>query len=146
MIVNLIGIFSAIATFFGIWFGHVFVRELEAKFENLKPIIFTCIVVGLGLELASILADQNLLSAVFGVLGITILWDALEFIRQEKRVQKGHAPTNPDNPRHARILADYPDATTVNLVNREPRGNPYSTEEINMLLQNGKPGKEGESE
>ena len=43
-----------------------------------------------------------------GILGVTLLWDSFEFWRQQKRVIKGHAPANPDNPRHARILAENP--------------------------------------
>jgi hypothetical protein len=143
---NFIGLIAALCTFSGIWFGHVFVRKLEAKIAHLKPIIFSCLLVGLGLEVTSILVDKNLVSTVFGIVGITILWDALEFIRQEKRVQKGYAPANPYNPRHAAILANFPSATTVNLTARNPRGYPYSDEEIEMLLQTGKLEKRGESE
>jgi hypothetical protein len=46
--------------------------------------------------------------AVLGILGITLLWDALEMTRQQRRICKGHAHANPDNPRHARILEQYP--------------------------------------
>ena len=133
--INYMGLVAAVSTFFGIWYGHVFVRKMEAKIEHLKPLIFSCIVIGLGLEMVSIVASKNLVSAVLGIVGITVLWDALEFIRQEKRVKKGHAPANPDNPRHARILAEYQQATKVNLLNRTPREKPYSIAEFNAILQ-----------
>jgi len=41
------------------------------------------------------------------------LWDAFEFYRQHYRIQSGHAPANPDNPRHARILAGISSAAFV---------------------------------
>lgn len=144
LILNPIGVITAFTTFIGIWFGHVLVRALEAKVEKLKPVLIACLLVGVGMLTGSLMVDQVVISAVFGIGGITILWDALEFFRQEKRVRKGHAPANPKNSRHARILTDCPDATTVNLVNRDPRGGPYSTEEINKILQSGRTGTQGE--
>ncbi len=56
----------------------------------------------------------------FGLaLGITALFDALEFRRQFRRVKQGHAPANPNNPRHAPWLAEGK-ATTADLLKREP--------------------------
>jgi len=42
-----------------------------------------------------------LVSTILGILGITLLWDALELVRQAQRVKIGRAPANPANPRHA---------------------------------------------
>jgi len=44
---------------------------------------------------------------------MTFLWDAFEFYRQHYRIQSGHAPANPDNPRYARILAGISSAAFV---------------------------------
>jgi hypothetical protein len=56
-----------------------------------------------------------------GIVGITVLFDALEFRRQFKRVKKGHAPANPHNPRHAPLLASG-QATAIEWLDREPAG------------------------
>jgi len=72
-------------------------------------------------------------SAVCGILGITLLWDSLEFYRQQNRIRGGHAPANPHNPRHAHILATHPTATTVDWLERNPRGIPYSSEELREI-------------
>ena len=120
MELNLIGLTAAISTFLGIWLGHVAVRIIERKAEKLwKPIAIT-LTLGLALEFLSLFTDHLLLNTALGILGITILWDALEFVRQEKRVKKGHAPANPSNPRHSRILGEYPSAITLDLLKREP--------------------------
>ena len=118
MELNLTGLTAAISAFLGIWLGHVAVRIIERSAKKLWPPILVAIVLGLTLEVWSLITDYRLLSIAAGILGITVLWDALEFVRQEKRVKKGHAPANPFNPRHARILANYPSATTVDLLKK----------------------------
>lgn len=117
---NFVGITAACFAFIGIWLGHVSVRIIERNAKTLWPPILIALILGLALETFSLSTVHRPLSTAFGILGITILWDALEFVRQEKRVKKGHAPANPSNPRHARILAEYPSATTVDLLKREP--------------------------
>ncbi len=74
------------------------------------------------MEFLSLSIANRPLSVVFGILGITLLFDALELTRQQKRIKKGHAPANPNNPRHARILAAHSSATTLDLLKREPFG------------------------
>ena len=120
---NTIGVISAITTLLTIWFGHVMVRNLEVKLTRIVPAMFVCILLGFIFIFGALLSNQNWLSASSGILGITFLWDALEFKRQEKRVKVGHAPANLANPRHLMILAQYPTATTFDLLDREPRGN-----------------------
>jgi hypothetical protein len=132
--INFIGITAALAVFLGIWLGHVSVRVIERNAKKLWLPIAIAIVLGLVLEIFSLLTVNCLLSTATGILGITILWDALEFIRQEKRVKKGHAPANPSNPRHAQILADYPSATTHDLLNRDPVGRQVSSDEAIQLI------------
>jgi len=117
---NLIGPITAISAFLGIWLGHVSVRVIERNTQSLLSPILIALALGIALEIYSLFTAYRLLSTAIGILGITILWDALEFFRQEKRVKKGHAPANPSNPRHAKILAEYPYATTLDLLKREP--------------------------
>lgn len=135
MEINFIGLIAAIAAFLGIWLGHVSVRIIERNTKKLWPPILTALAIGFALEIYSLSTVHSLLSAVAGILGITILWDALEFVRQEKRVKKGHAPANPSNPRHAQILAECPTATTLDLLKREPIGSTINMEEAAQLIQ-----------
>jgi hypothetical protein len=120
---NYVGVTAALAAFLGIWLGHVSVRIIERNAKRLWQPILIAIILGLGLEIWSLFTDHQLLNTALGIIGITILWDALEFVRQEKRIKKGHAPANPSNPRHAQILADY------------PSGRQVSSDEANQLIQ-----------
>ncbi|MBK8783696.1 MAG: DUF4491 family protein [Anaerolineales bacterium] len=136
MHINLIGPAAALATFLGVWLGHVSVRKIERETVHLwKPTVIA-VILGLALETASLLTSSLTLSAISSILGVTLLWDALEIsIRQPKRIQHGHAPANPNNPRHASILAGYPEATTIDWLNRDPRGIPYSSAELASIKE-----------
>lgn len=134
MELNLIGLTAALSAFLGIWLGHVSVRVIERTAKTLWPPILIALVLGLALETWSLLTDYRLLNTALGILGITVLWDALEFVRQEKRVKKGHAPANPENPRHARILVGHPAATTLDLLKRDPIGHPVTPDEARTLV------------
>jgi len=116
MQLNYIGIIAAVTAFLGIWLGHITVR----KTEFVSPTIWlpTIIFAGLGItfEFFSLSTVHTPLSTALGILGITLLWDAFEFTRQQRRIRKGHAPANPRNPRHVKIMAEYPSATTVDLL------------------------------
>lgn len=132
-----IGLVAAASTFFGVWFGHVAVRKIEFRTEKLWIPIVATLALGLSLETWSLVTDHLLLSAATSILGITLLWDSFEFWRQQKRIIKGHASANPDNPRHTRILAENPSATTLDLLNRDPVGRPVSTvEDIQLITDN----------
>lgn len=135
MTINTIGALAAITTIISIWFGHVMVRRLEARLVSVGSVIVVCILLGLFFLAGAILIDSNQNSAILGIIGITFLWDALEFKRQQKRVKIGHAPANPENPRHARVLTQYTTATTIDILDREPKGGPYSQVEIESILQ-----------
>ena len=132
--INSIGIVSAIVTLFTIAVGHIMVREVEYRINQIQHAIIICILLGIGFGLASLTTVNKIISTVFGIMWITFLWDGLEFFRQQQRVIKGHAPANPDNPRHQKILSHYPSATTENLTDRDPRGYPYTDEEIRSIL------------
>jgi hypothetical protein len=136
MEINLIGLTAALAAFLGIWLGHVSVRVIESNAKKLWAPILIAIILGLILEIYSLSTVNRLLSTAAGILGITILWDAFEFIRQEKRVKKGHAPANPSNLRHVQILAKYSSATTLDLLKRNPVGRQVNPEEgIQLITQ-----------
>lgn len=121
---NTLGLTAAITAFLTIWIGHVAVRKIEAEARNIKTPMFIAIAFGLITGYFSLISVNRPLSTVLGILGITLLWDAFEIYRQQNRIKKGHAPANPNNPRHAKILAEYPSATKLDLLKREPTGFP----------------------
>ena len=120
MTINLLGLIAAVTAFFSIWFGHVAVRKIESISRTiwLPSTIFA--ILGLCCEWLSLKAPSLEVTTVFGILGMTLLFDGFELNRQQRRVIKGHAPANPDNPRHAKILKEYASATTLDLLKRKP--------------------------
>lgn len=131
--IQLAGFWMALATFLSIWLGHVGVRWLEARSPRIWPPIVVLVTLGLLLNIFSVFvpslnlaSNPNTLLTISGlasIVGITLLWDALEMYRQQGRVKKGHAPANPNNPRHAAYLAAGT-AMTEDLLAREPQGAP----------------------
>lgn len=135
MPLNWIGLVSALATFLGVWFGHVTVRKVEYFSPTVWLPSLVALLLGLSLEMGALLSSNLYLSAALGILGITILWDSLEFWRQHQRVAKGHAPANPHNPRHRRLLAENGPATTIDWLDRDPLGRQLSPEERVEMLE-----------
>jgi len=133
MNINWIGLVAGLAAFLGIWGGHVAVRKIEAAVERLWLPTGAALLLGALFEALALRAGDARLAAACGILGATCLWDALEFQRQQKRVRIGHAPANPANPRHARLLAESPPAGTLDWLKREPRGSAYTPEELSAL-------------
>ena len=133
---NWIGLVAALTAFLSIWAGHVAVR----KIEFVSPTIWlpTLIFISLGLiaEYYSLIIVHLPVQTALGIIGITLLWDAFEFTRQQKRIIKGHAPANPNNPRHAKILAEHKTATTLDLLKRDPIGHVVSADEAIQLITN----------
>jgi uncharacterized protein DUF4491 len=134
MELNSIGLIAAMSTFVGVWFGHVAVRKMESISPTLWLPITAFAITGIALEWISLTTSHFSLSIVTGILGFTFLWDALEFTRQQNRIKNGHAPANPNNPRHARLLHEYPPATTLDLLKRDPLGKPVSHREAIKLI------------
>ena len=134
MELNFIGLVAAASTFFGVWFGHVAVRKIESISRTIWLPTTMFAIAGIALEWYSLITSNFLLSTALGILGITFLWDALEFTRQQNRIKKGHAPANPDNPRHARLLREHMTSTTLDLLKREPVGKPVSHQEAVQLI------------
>jgi len=131
---NTLGLTAALTAFLTIWLGHVAVRKVEAEARDIRIPILTAILLGLLTEYFSLAAVNRQLSTSLGILGVTLLWDAFELHRQEKRVKHGHAPANPNNPRHAKILAEYSSATTLDLLKRDPVGHPVPPDEAPKLI------------
>jgi hypothetical protein len=131
---NTTGIAAALAIFLGVWLGHVAVRKIEFVSRTIWLPAVLAALAGLALLISSFFATLNSISAVLGIVGVTLLWDAFEFTRQERRIRKGHAPANPQNPRHARILSECPEATTLDLLAREPVGRRVGLEEAPQLV------------
>lgn len=100
---NLVGLAAAVSAFFSIWLGHVSVRKIEFASATIWLPAIGFAGLGLILEALSLVVHALPASAALGIIGITLLWDALELKRQENRVRIGHAPANPNNPRHASL-------------------------------------------
>ena len=107
--------------------------------ERVWILVTLVLLFGIGLLTASFLTLNLILSTICGILAVTLFWDALELaVRQPNRIKHGHAPANPNNPRHARILDAHPSATTIDWLNRDPRGYPYTVDELNAIQENRK--------
>jgi hypothetical protein len=127
---NLIGLAAAATAFLSIWLGHVSVRRIESAAPALALPSAALAGAGVLLELFSSRSTNLVISAAAGILGITLVWDAIELWRQQDRVRRGHAPAHPANPRHALFLAEPgTHATTHDLLKREPRGHPVALED-----------------
>jgi hypothetical protein len=90
----------AVLTVGTIGLGHVAVRKLNYPYGSKPAPVF--LVLGLGLLVLSLFTKANLTSAALGIVGMTTLWDAVEFIRQEEHIRRGHALANPDRPVESR--------------------------------------------
>jgi uncharacterized membrane protein len=134
MSLNWIGLIAALTTFLGIWIGHVTVRKIDYVSSSVWLPSLVAFTLGILLEVGALLSSNLYLSTALGILGITVLWDALEFWRQHHRIIKGHAPANPDNPRHQAILAESSFATTVDLLDRYPSGRTISADDLSNPL------------
>ncbi|MGB8982078.1 MAG: DUF4491 family protein, partial [Anaerolineales bacterium] len=135
MEINVLGLVAALTAFLTIWFGHVAVRRIEfaAPAIWLPAVIFTTL--GLLTEYWSLVTENLVLKTALGIAGITFLFDAFELVRQQRRIRKGHAPANPRNPRHAAILAEpNSHATTLDLLKREPIGEPVNPDQAAQLV------------
>ena len=131
---NWIGLVAALTAFLSIWFGHVAVRKIESTSRTIWIPTVTALALGLITEYCSLITVNLSLKTALGITGITLLWDALEFTRQQKRILKGHAPANPNNPRHVKILAEHKSATTLDLLKRDPVDRLVSHDEAIKLI------------
>jgi hypothetical protein len=140
MELNTIGFVAAVSTFFGVWFGHVAVRKIESISPGIWLPAMLFFLAGMLSEWLALLSSNTLLSSGFGILGFTFFWDAIEFFRHQNRIKKGHAPANPANPRHARLLRESSNATTLDVLKRDPIGRQVSqTEAIQLITDRSSP-------
>lgn len=91
---NFTGIILAVVVFVTIGFGHVFVRK--ANYHYGTKLGIPLYIIGGIMLIYSLFVERDLFSAILGITAITIIWDGLEMYRQEKRIEKGHAPRNPN--------------------------------------------------
>jgi len=134
MMINSLGLVAAASAFLSIWLGHVAVRRIEFQAKILWVPITISLLFGLAVEFLSIWSNSLLIKTVLGIVGIIMIWSSVEFIRQEKRIKKGHAPANLNNPRHVRILNEFPSANIHDLLKREPLGKPVTQLEAIQLV------------
>ena len=71
--INATGFAAALATFLGVWLGHVMVRKVEAQVSRIGPAMAVCVLLGLACEAGALLSRGNALSGALGILGITWL-------------------------------------------------------------------------
>jgi hypothetical protein len=107
------GIVSGLITMIGVWCGHILVRKIDFNAAALRWPVFLFMAAGGGCLLISTFLVHPIFAAGMGICGVILFWDGLELSQQEKRVRIGHAPANPMNPRHRKILESCPDATIV---------------------------------
>lgn len=94
------GVVLALITFGTIAFGHVAVRRANYLYGT-KPVPYV-LFAGLAFLFLSLRMHDDLASAALGIVGMTTLWDSFELMRQEERIRRGHAPSNPKRPVEAR--------------------------------------------
>jgi len=136
MELNYTGPVAAASVFLGVWFGHVAVRKIESISATIWLPTLGFAFVGIVLGWGSLSTSDPLLSTACGILGFTFLWDVAEFTRQQNRIKKGHAPANPKNPRHVRLMRESAVATTLDLLRRDPIGRPVThTEAIQLITE-----------
>jgi hypothetical protein len=87
------GLVLAALIFGTIGLGHVAVRKLNYRYGT-KPAPFF-LVLGLAFLGLSLLVTSDLASAALGIVRMTTLWDAVEFVRQEERIRPGACPGEP---------------------------------------------------
>jgi uncharacterized membrane protein len=88
------GIIIGLISFIAIALYHPIVIKAEYYFTKKIWPIFA--VAGAVMLILSLFVTQVIISAGLAVLGITNLWSIGELIHQEKRVEKGWFPKNPN--------------------------------------------------
>ena len=132
---NFIGLVAAASAFLAIWVGHVAVRRIEFASPSIRLPAAAFAASGLVLAGLSLVAGSVVISTGLGIAAVTLLWDALDWRRQEVRVHSGHAPANPVNPRHAQMLAEPGSrATTLDPLKGESLHRSHATVESRGII------------
>lgn len=88
------GILIGAISFLSIGVFHPIVIKSEYYFSKSCWPVF--LVAGIVLMVISLLVDQVILSSALAVIGMSSWWSILELFEQEKRVEKGWFPANPN--------------------------------------------------
>ena len=91
---NLTGIVIGLISFLSIGVFHPIVIKSEYHFGKECWPVF--LVAGIILMVVSALVENVVLSSALAVIGMSSWWSILELFEQEKRVQKGWFPANPN--------------------------------------------------
>lgn len=91
---NTTGILIGVITFLLIGLFHPIVIKAEYYFSKKIWPLFAA--VGFVLLIISLLLDTTFSSTICAVIGVTCLWSIKELFEQEKRVEKGWFPHNPN--------------------------------------------------
>ena len=88
------GILIGAISFFSIGVFHPIVIKAEYYFSKSCWPVF--LVAGIILMILSAMTENVVLSSALAVIGMSSWWSILELFEQEKRVQKGWFPANPN--------------------------------------------------
>lgn len=91
---NFTGILIGVITFFLIGLFHPIVIKAEYYFSKKIWPLFA--VIGCLFLIFSLFLDGIFISVLVAVVGVTCLWSIKELFEQEKRVEKGWFPENPN--------------------------------------------------
>ncbi len=79
---NLVGLAAGGSAFIAIWIGHVSVRKTEFASRTIWLPAIGFVAAGLIFEVLSLFVHAMWGAAALGIIGLTLLWDALELKRQ----------------------------------------------------------------
>lgn len=91
---NFMGILIGVVSFLSIGLFHPIVIKAEYRFsKSIWPVFCAA---GILLLIASAFVSQIFLSCTLAVVGMSCMWSIFELFEQEKRVEKGWFPKNPN--------------------------------------------------
>ena len=91
---NFSGILLGLVSFLCIGLFHPLVIKGEYYFSTKCWWVFAC--VGIAMLIGSLFTSNMYLSVILGVIAFSSFWSILELFQQEKRVQRGWFPSNPN--------------------------------------------------
>ena len=91
---NFSGILLGLVSFLCIGIFHPLVIKGEYYFGTKCWWVFAC--VGIAMLIGSLFTSNMYLSVILGVIAFSSFWSILELFQQEKRVQRGWFPSNPN--------------------------------------------------
>lgn len=91
---NFSGILLGLVSFLCIGLFHPLVIKGEYYFGTKCWWVFAC--VGIAMLIGSLFTSNIYLSVILGVIAFSGFWSILELFQQEKRVQRGWFPSNPN--------------------------------------------------